>query len=108
MVTQTLSREQKLHGNQVVSCLDYLMRQLMEPNQNSQQQVKQCGRYLLENEDNNLNKYYITFVMSISSQFNLFHINLQHILIIQYSEVKYYLFSITLGICFATVFNHCY
>jgi hypothetical protein len=36
-------------------------------------------------------------------QFNLFHINLQQILIIQYSEVKYYLFSITLSICSATV-----
>jgi hypothetical protein len=43
--------------------------------------------------------------MSISSQLNLFHINLQQILIIQYSEVKFYLFSITLGICFAT--NYC-
>ena len=70
--------------------------------------VKQYGRYMLKNEDNNVSKYFITFVMSISSQFNLFHINLQRILIIQYSEVKYYLFSITLGICFATVFNHCY
>ena len=108
MVTQTLSREQELTGNRVVSCLDYLMRQFMEPNQNSQQQVKQYGRYLLKNENNNVSKYFITFVMSISSQFNLFHINLQQILIIQYSEVKYYLFSITLGICFATVFNHCY
>jgi hypothetical protein len=53
---------------------------------------------MLKNEDNNVSKYFITFVMSISSQFNLFHINLQRILIIQYSEVKYYLFSITLGI----------
>jgi uroporphyrinogen-III decarboxylase len=49
-----------------------------------------------------------TEVKKVLSQFNLFHINLQQILIIQYSEVKYYLFSITLGICFATVFNHCY
>ena len=89
LVTQTLSREQEL-------------------NQNSQQQVKQYWRYLLKNEDNNVSKYFITFVMSISSQFNFFHINLQQILIIQYSEVKYYLFSITLGICFATVINHCY
>ena len=89
LVTQTLSREQEL-------------------NQNNQQQVKQYWRYLLKNEDNNVSKYFITFVMSISSQFNLIHINLQQILIIQYSEVKYYLFSITLGICFATVFNHCY
>ena len=89
LVTQTLSREQEL-------------------NQNNQQQVKQYWRYLLKNEDNNVSKYFITFVMSISSQFNLFHINLQQILIIQYSEVKYYLFSITLSICSATVFNHCY